>query len=399
MASMAASDARTAGGLGPRVRGAVRAGCRRVARGACAALLAAVLVLPTPSRAEPVQGEATLSSPGNYARLLLKFDQEVATEVVVAGSILVVRFDQPVDIAVDKLADALPSYIGATRRDPDGGAIRFALTQKVRVNVMTAGERVFIDLLPESWSGLPPPLPQEVVRELSERALAAERALRLQRAADEAKKKPPVRVRTSVQPTFVRFVFELPEGVAVSSSLSSDKFSLSFSSPLTFDLADAKIAAPNNIKSIDQKIAASSSSVDISLIGEVDVHAFREDRSYIVDIGFEKAQKSSINLPAVEARPAAAAKNAVSTPPPAPTSETIAKEAKIAIKPPADAGRPQEAKSEDHAAITPEPTVAPAKHAPPASVAQGAPAVAAPAAPPPAQPVSQPASDAVVVAA
>lgn len=413
MASMAASDASTAGGLGPQVSGAARAAGRRVAKWACAVLLAAALVLPTPSRAEPVQGEATLSAPGNYARLLLKFDKEVATDVVVAGSILVVRFDQPVDVAVDKLADTLPSYIGATRRDPDGGAIRLALTQKVRVNVMTAGERVFIDLLPENWSGLPPPLPQEVVRELSERALAAERALRLQRAADEAKKKPPVRVRTSVQPTFVRFVFELPDGIAVSSSLSADKFSLSFSSPLTFDLADAKVAAPNNIKSIDQKISGDSSAVDISLIGEVDVHAFREDRNYIVDIGFEKAQKSSFNLPAGQAKPAVA-KNVVATQPAAPTSETIAKEARIAIKPQGEAARPQAAKPEVHADAAPVAPPAPVKHEEPAAPAAPAampPAAApaahasAPAVMPPAAAhavhasAPKPASDAVVVEA
>jgi hypothetical protein len=83
----------------------------------------------------------------------------------------------------------------------------------VTINTMTAGERVFVDLLPDAWSGQPPGLPLEVVRELAERARAAERALRQQRASAEAKKKPPIRVRASVQPTFVRFVFEMPDGV------------------------------------------------------------------------------------------------------------------------------------------------------------------------------------------
>ncbi|WP_458760309.1 tetratricopeptide repeat protein [Afipia sp. TerB] len=413
MASMAAIDPRIAGRLWPRVRAAART-LRLYARcSASAVLIGAVLALPAPSRAEPARGEATLSSPGKYARLLLTFNQEVPTEVAIAGSILVVRFDQPVDMDIDQLTNAVPSYVGSARRDPDGSAIRLALAQKVRVNVMTAGERVFIDLLPESWSGLPPPLPQEVVRELSERALAAERALRLQRAAEEAKKKPPVRVRASVQPTFVRFVFELPDGIAVSSSLSVDKFSLSFSSPLTFDLADAKVAAPNNIKSIAQKISGDSSSVEISLIGEVDVHAFREDRDYVVDIGFEKAQKSSINLPAI-ATPAVAAKNVIGTQPKPPTSESIAKEAKVAIAPQGDAGKPQDAKPQDakpqdtkpagHAEARPAPTTVAAKPEPaaaapaavPAAPVAVTPAVSVPAA---TAPAAKPASDAVVVEA
>ena len=132
------------------------------------------------------------------------------SEVTTAGSILVIRFKQPVDIPVDAIADAVPDYVGSARRDPDGSAIRLSLARRVTVNTMSAGERVFVDLLPDSWTGPPPSLPAEVIRELAERARAAERALRLQRAAAAAQKRPPIRVRASVQPTFVRFVFEMP---------------------------------------------------------------------------------------------------------------------------------------------------------------------------------------------
>ncbi len=256
----------------------------------------------------------------------------MTTDAVVAGAILIIRFEKPVDLPVDALADAVPSYVGLVRRDPDGTAIRLALTQNVKVNLMMAGERVFIDLLPEKWTGLPPPLPAEVVRELSERALVAERALRLQKQADEAKKRPPIRVRASVQPTFTRLVFEMPEGVAVSSALNTNKFVLSFSSALTFDLADAKVAMPANIKSIDQKMGDNVSLVEIGLIGEVDVRAFREEKNYIVDIGFEEAkappQGSRSQLPNVPAIPAGekpVANKASAIVPP--TSEQIVREA------------------------------------------------------------------------
>jgi len=56
----------------------------------------------------------------------------------------------------------------------------------------------------------------------------------------EAKKRPPIRVRTSVQPTFVRFVFEMPDGVGVSSVLNDQKLTLQFNANLTFDLADCQ---------------------------------------------------------------------------------------------------------------------------------------------------------------
>ncbi|MDZ4369749.1 MAG: tetratricopeptide repeat protein, partial [Afipia sp.] len=266
--------------------------------------------------------------------MVLQFQEDVPTEVTVAGAILVIQFSKPVAVPIDLLAESVPSYVGSVRRDPDGTAIRMALTQKVRVNVMAAGERVFIDLLPEKWTGLPPALPAEVVKELSERAIAAERALRIQRMAEEAKKRPPVRVRASVQPTFVRFVFEMPDGVSVSSSLAADKFSLSFTSPLTFDLADAKIAMPANIHSINQKIEGETSRIDIAMIGEADVHAFREDKNYVVDVAFEQGQKSKAarSLPKALSTPADKAVEIVP-----PTSEQIAQQ----MAKPADTVQPE----------------------------------------------------------
>jgi len=315
---------------------------------ALAVLLSCLSFVSESARAEPVKGEATLMVQSGYGRLLLQFQEDVPTEVTVAGAILIIQFKKPVDLPIDLLPEQAPGYIGSVRRDPDGTAVRMALTQKVRVNVMTAGERVFIDLLPEKWTGLPPALPAEVVKELSERALAAERALRLQKMADEAKKRPPVRVRASVQPTFVRFVFEMPDGVSVSSSLSADKFSLSFTSALTFDLADAKIAMPANIQSINQKAEGDTSRVDIALIGEADVHAFREDKNYVVDVAFEQAQKSPAAKAAISKKSSTPSDTAGDIKPP--LSEQIARQMAQDTKPAGpkqSEAKPSEAKSAD----------------------------------------------------
>ena len=146
-----------------------------------------------------------------------------------------------------------------------------------------------------------------MIRELAERARAAERALRLQRVAAAAQKRPPIRVRASVQPTFVRFVFEMPNGVNVSSVLNDQKLTLQFNAVLNFDLADAKVAAPPNVASIGQKIDGETSAVEISLIGDVDVHSFREDKNYIIDVAFQQSGKSSALSPAAAALNAAAA--------------------------------------------------------------------------------------------
>src|SRR6185436_18101693 len=367
-------------------------------------LLLAGLAVSQPCRADdPVRGEATFTSGGGFARLVFKLAEDVESEVSTAGSIIIIHFKRPVDIPVDKLSDAVPDYVGSARRDPDGTAIRLSLSRRATVNTMTAGERIFVDFLPDGWTGPPPSLPAAVVRELAERARAAERALRAQMAVNAAKKRPPVRVRASVQPTFVRFVFEMPDGVNVSSVLNEQKLTLQFNSVLNFDLADAKVAAPPNIASINQRADVDSSAVDIVLIGEVDVHSFREEKNYVIDVAFQQAEKPALPEPQAAAKPAVPAKpgpasrlsrdkvlkeSPLSQLPaeiPPVTSETIAEQARIEIRPAqmteapavAEAAAPAAEKvtpAKDNAAPAAEKmAAAPEKPSPPAEAAKVAP--------------------------
>src|SRR3954465_11335235 len=185
---------RAAAGIGSQGRALARMArrCLDVSRSLVWLLALAGLTISSPCRAEdPVKGEATFSASGGYARLVLKLAEDVESAAITAAAPLVIRFKRPVDIPVDKLSDAVPDYVGSARRDPDGTAIRLSLARRATVNTMTAGERIFIDFLPDSWTGPPPALPAAVVRELAERARVAERALRAQMAVNAAKKKPP----------------------------------------------------------------------------------------------------------------------------------------------------------------------------------------------------------------
>jgi hypothetical protein len=156
------------------------------------------------------------------------------------------------------------------------------------------------------------------------------RALRQQRAEAQAKKRPAIRVRASVQPTFVRFVFEMPDGVGASSVLNDQKLTLSFNNPLTFDMADAKIAAPPNVASINQRMDGDTTLVDIALIGDVDVHPFREDKNYIVDVSFQQAEKANAQtLPAAALPPPA---DKTKTARVAPSAEKAAQEIREPVK-------------------------------------------------------------------
>lgn len=336
-------------------------------------LVACLLIgLGAPARAaDAVRGEASFSAAGGFARLVIKLGEDVPSEVTTAGSILIIRFDRPVDVPVDRVPEGAPDYVNSARRDPDGVAIRLSLARRVTVNTMNAGERTFVDLLPEGWKGPPPSLPMDVVKELAERARAAERALRAQRAAAESKKRPPIRVRASVQPTFVRFVFEMPDGVGVSSVLNEQKLTLAFNANLNFDLADAVVAAPPNVASIKQKGDIDQTSVEVALIGDSDVHSFRDDKNYVVDIAFQPDKGKVAATPEaaiakaeagghgpVAEKPVAAKPKETHSEIKPPSSEAIAREAKMEVKPELQS----EAKPEAPAAlpITEAPKPAPA---------------------------------------
>jgi hypothetical protein len=128
------------------------------------AIIALLLLLATllpvagarPAAAQPVKGSVSAGVENGFARLILFLGGDVESQVHVNNNVIVISFDRPVDLSVGNLAASTGGYIGAARRDPDGKAIRLALSRKVTVNSMAVGERLFVDLLPETWSGLPP---------------------------------------------------------------------------------------------------------------------------------------------------------------------------------------------------------------------------------------------------
>src|SRR5262245_37188680 len=192
-----------------------------------------------------VKGEVSAAVENGYARLVFHLTEEIEAQVRLANNIVTITFQKPVDIAVDRLAANTSGYVAAARRDPDGKAIRLALARKVTMNSMAAGERLFVDLMPEGWAGLPPGLPRDVIEELARRAREAERRARQQRTLAKQNTMAPIRVRVVMQPTFTRYVFEMPELTGVSADNTKDKLTLTFNGSYKFDLADAVATLPS----------------------------------------------------------------------------------------------------------------------------------------------------------
>ena len=310
-----------------RALGRIPPGGKHAPRLARALIVATLVLVIAPSAAsaegEAIKAEVSVTTSGGYGRIVLRFAEEVETDVRASNNIVIIGFKKPVDISVDRINVGGAGYISAARKDPDGKAIRLALSRKVTINSMMAGERVFIDLLPDGWKGLPPGLPQEVVDELARRAREAEKHAREREQLLRQNQEAPITVRIGRQPTFTRFVFELRSLIAVAVDRSAEKLTLLFDAPLKFDFGEAKAALPSGIASIETEAGQDTTQVHFHLSEQVDVRTFREDKSYVVDITpieRKEASEASPSLPQGELKELKTEPSAASAQPADPSS-------------------------------------------------------------------------------
>ena len=244
---------------------------------------------PASAKADPFKASVTADVSGGFARFIFTLSDDFDASAHIAGNVLIISFEKPVVVSVERLPAQVSEYIAAARRDPDGRAIRMALDRKVTVNSIIAADKLFVDLLPDTWSGPPPGLPQDVVEELARRAREAERAERLAHKAEEQKKLVPVAVHVAEQPTFTRYVFDVPDKTSVSAERGKDRLTLTFDVPLAFDLADAEAALPPTVASIHSEAEQDQTFVRFSFLAPIDLRTFRDGKSYVVDLVKEDA--------------------------------------------------------------------------------------------------------------
>jgi hypothetical protein len=409
---------RSVGGVG-----SVMMACGRTIQNLLAAFglcaLAAGVVAPALAQNDAVRASIKIETSGGYGRFVFTFSDDVDASVHTTGDVLIVNFGKPVIMPVDRIPAQAPDYVSAARRDPDGKSIRLALARKVKVNSIIAGEKYFVDLLPEGWAGDPPGLPQDVVAELVKRAKEADRLERLARQGTEPKKPQAVTVRVASQPTFTRYVFDIPDQTTVALDRGKDGLTLSFDTPIVFDLADALAALPPTVAAINTELEQDSSLVHFGFLSKVDLRTFRDGKAYVVDVvdaaedkadqrakaarqsaAFPKLAPESENgspadatempAPPAPADKAAAAAPVPKAPPPATPNPATANPT------PANHAMSDSAKAEpaphDQSAVAPPPAPPATKPAPAAAAkAEPAPHDQSAVVPPPAPPPTEPA--------
>ena len=243
----------------------------------------------------PTAGELqiTTTKEEGYGRIVLNFAGRnllPGYSIKQDNGIFVVRFDERMTSnAVTSLPRILPDYVTIARLDPDGKGIRIALKENVRINTMEAGERLFVDLLPQDWEGLPPSLPAHVVTELAKRA---EEALRLARSLEQAdmavRLQPKLDIRVGDHPTFSRFAFIWNIPFDSTFERKGEMVDLYFNHKTDVDLSAIRTSLPVLVRDMRMTMEDGRAKFTLVVSKKADVRAFREDNTYIVDITGEK---------------------------------------------------------------------------------------------------------------
>jgi tetratricopeptide (TPR) repeat protein len=268
------------------------------------ALLCALL-LAVPARADNAKAEA--SEQDGYGRMILTFDDPPTSQTQLSGSVLVVSFSHPVDVNVAAIAQKLPSFVTVVRRDPDGMAVRLALGRPVKVNTMAAGEKLFVDLMPQKWVGMPPPLPPEIVADLTRRALDAER---IKKEFAEAQSLPPAVMDVSAGSNAerMRLTFSFSDKVEVRFSSDGRFGVLTVPGKTQFDAASARGALPPEITDFKAEVVGPSLVVRFAAPEGNELRGQSEDNSFVVDIAPPEKLKPAA---AIEVQPQSPAKRAM----------------------------------------------------------------------------------------
>lgn len=244
-------------------------------------------------------------APG-YGRILFQFDNAPKVTARVANGVLIIGFAEPVTVPIDRLLREMPNYLSVVRMDPDGRGMRIALVKPHRVNLIEAGEKVFVDIIPENWQGLLPGLPQDVIEELAKRVKVAEMQARVVQKRKEAEEPKALTVRSAVLPSLHRLVFETPQTTPVEFKVIDDRIDVLFDLPLKLDPARVRPLLPPGGRIIDVEADAGLLKFSILPPDGWQVRAFREEEGLVIDLARPVPKSSPEAAGGAPDKPAAA---------------------------------------------------------------------------------------------
>lgn len=266
----------------------ILAGMRRAFWVAMVGVAVAMPALAIPVAAQE-QGQLFATQEDGYARLILSFpgrDTLPKYEMRIENGVLSIEFEEKVDIILPDVGVTLAPYLSVARVDPDGRGLRMGMRAAYNFNRIEAGEKLFIDLLPQDWQGMPPALPQEIIDELAERArLAAIRAERERKAAEVEASNPQATVRVGRNATFMRVQFDWTIPTTAEYVQEGAVSHIAFEWPVGIDMRGLAVDLPPEVGSVETSVSPDGSLVTLHLAEGVTPRFYENSpRQYILDV-------------------------------------------------------------------------------------------------------------------
>lgn len=246
-------------------------------------------VLPAAQAATKLQTNFTEEE--GYGRLIFDWPGQMpAYKADLRAGVLVLQFDEPFTLDLDDFMRRMPRYVALARQDADLKTLRVALKAEFTERTQVAEDKLYLDLLPETWVGSPPSLPADVLARM-----AAAEDLKKEAALEAAQAKqagvvtpiadvPKLKVRVGRHEGFTRIVFDWNLPVLYALVQKDGQATLTFDRNAKVDLAPLRVDAPpylETIKSIEQD---GHLAVILTLPKDVKVADFREDLGIVLDL-------------------------------------------------------------------------------------------------------------------
>ena len=292
-----------------------------------------------------------------FGRMVFDWPRRTGYSASVEGNTLVVRFDEPINAALDRTVSALPDYLSGVRIGGDGKTVTFDLKRPVTLKSFRNGNAVALDLTPAAEAPAPaqPQAPAQA-----------------RPAAQAAKVEPPAAARSAGRvtvsaddtPQQSRLSFTWPEGVDYTLRRDGASATLLFDRNGTADLAPVAKAKLRNIQNVEQfRQANGALAVTFAVPQDAEVKDGTSGRSVVVEVlnpgtraGLPANETANASPPpgatTTTVRPPPAAVPGPATPPvpaaakpnPAPSPSKEAAAASAPAKP--EAAKPDPAKAE-----------------------------------------------------
>ena len=251
---------------------------------------------PTAVAAEK-SGRVSIDTAKGYARVLFTFAQPTPVMASIADSVLTLRVGQGVTINIDTFTESLGDYVSTGRADRDGLTYRFALKKPAALHTSTQANQTAVDLVPDSFKGVPPDLPPPLPVEAKN-------------APPDIGTLPIIKMRIGEYADYTRVVFDWPKAVVYSVFPGQGRISIRFEAAAKPDFSVLQTRSPAWVKSAGWHLDGSATVVDLETDGESTFKDFRDGPKVVIDVQAPRTDAAAI-APRV-----AAAKTPPAAPPP-----------------------------------------------------------------------------------